>query len=606
MRRIAGMLSLLVIAAGCGDQPATGPEEGPRNGSPPALRLEIIAGQDQSAPAGSMLPAPLVVRVVDGSGSPVAGRIVNFKVVEGGGTVFAGAAITNAEGVAQEWWTLGPVAGRNAVEARAVDPATGERQVFARFEAIGLTAVAEVAVSPAVDSVDVGGTVQLTAAMRDSAGNALTGRTVSWSSSSTAVATVSTSGLVTGVAAGTATITATVEGRSASAKVIVKKPATQQAAQYVLVKLRGDGQIAPPGTTLPEDPVLEVRDAQGSIVQGVVVNWKVTAGGGKVRAPTSTTGRLGRADMGWTLGSSGPQTLEASVSGAAAPVIFTATVASDTTAPGPTTPPPTNPPPTTPPPPPPPTNGAVFADDFEAGTLAAGQNGYRWKNLGVNVSVAQGVAHSGRYALRFTYPGKPDCQDATAEQRFYLPNVKEVWLEYYFYIPAGTEGAGARFYHREQTGCSSRAHNNKFLRLWDVEGNHNHFHVKGGFSFDAVSGGGDSWLYGQWGDYNNVLLGGQDGGNWRPAFTDALRGRWTQIRVHAKLASSDGAADGVLQLWADGVLKIDKRGLSWHAGAGRNNFFATGYLMGWSNSGYTQTTSFFIDDFRIYQQNPGW
>jgi len=111
---------------------------------------------------------------------------------------------------------------------------------------------------------------------------------------------------------------------------------------YVLVKLRGDAQTAPAGTTLPEDPVLEVRNAQGSIVQGVVVNWKVTAGGGKVRAPTSTTGRLGRADMGWTLGSSGPQTLEASVSGAAAPVIFTATVAGDTTSPGPVTPPPTD------------------------------------------------------------------------------------------------------------------------------------------------------------------------------------------------------------------------------------------------------------------------
>jgi hypothetical protein len=248
----------------------------------------------------------------------------------------------------------------------------------------------------------------------------------------------------------------------------------------------------------------------------------------------------------------------------------------------------------------------AFADDFEAGALARPHNSFRWKRLGVNVSVAQGVAHSGRYALRFTYPGKADCQDATAEQRFYLPKVREVWLEYYLYLTDGSEGAGARYHHRTQRNCRSRAHNNKMLRLWDEEENYNHFHVKGGFSFDAIPGSGDSWLYGQWGDYNNVLLGGQGGGNWRPAFTDALRGRWTQIRVHMKLASSDGATDGMLQLWADGVLKIDKRGLAWHAGAGKNNFFATGYLMGWSNSGYTQTTSFFVDDFRIFQQNPGW
>lgn len=63
-----------------------------------------------------------------------------------------------------------------------------------------------VSVSPSTASVEAGSTVQLTETVTPS--NA-TDKSVSWSSSNTAVATVDSSGLVTGVAAGSATITAT-------------------------------------------------------------------------------------------------------------------------------------------------------------------------------------------------------------------------------------------------------------------------------------------------------------------------------------------------------------------------------------------------------------
>src|SRR5207244_7837774 len=49
----------------------------------------------------------------------------------------------------------------------------------------------------------------------------LSGRTVTWSSSNTAVATVSTSGLVSGVAPGSITISATSEGKSGTAAITV-------------------------------------------------------------------------------------------------------------------------------------------------------------------------------------------------------------------------------------------------------------------------------------------------------------------------------------------------------------------------------------------------
>ena len=84
--------------------------------------------------------------------------------------------------------------------------------------------VAAVTVSPASTSVVVGATVQLAAVTRDSAGNTLTGRTVTWTSSTNGLATISASGLLAGVATGTVTITATSEGKSGTAAISVTAP----------------------------------------------------------------------------------------------------------------------------------------------------------------------------------------------------------------------------------------------------------------------------------------------------------------------------------------------------------------------------------------------
>jgi acid phosphatase len=81
-----------------------------------------------------------------------------------------------------------------------------------------------VTVSPSSASVQVGQTAQLTATPRDASGTPLTGRVVTWSSSDSTVARVSTSGLVTGRAAGSATITATSEGKSGAAAITVTAP----------------------------------------------------------------------------------------------------------------------------------------------------------------------------------------------------------------------------------------------------------------------------------------------------------------------------------------------------------------------------------------------
>src|SRR5438552_2689024 len=125
--------------------------------------------------------------------------------------------------------------------------------------------VASVAVAPATASLTVGQTAQLTATPKDSAGTALTGRTVTWASSNTSMATVSSSGLVKGVAAGTATITATSEGKAGTA-----------AATVTLVPV-ATVVVSPAPATLPLHGTIQLnvtlKDASGNPLTGRSVAW---------------------------------------------------------------------------------------------------------------------------------------------------------------------------------------------------------------------------------------------------------------------------------------------------------------------------------------------
>jgi len=88
----------------------------------------------------------------------------------------------------------------------------------------GPAPVATVTVSLGAGTLTVGENTQATATLRDASGTALTGRQVSWSSSNTAVASVSSQGLVTAVGEGAAQITASSEGKSGQAALTVNPP----------------------------------------------------------------------------------------------------------------------------------------------------------------------------------------------------------------------------------------------------------------------------------------------------------------------------------------------------------------------------------------------
>jgi len=120
-------IALLALVSACAGDDATAPG--------PTATLDVVSGNTQTGPINTELPQPLVVRVTDASGHPVQGQIVNFRVTSGGGSMFAGAGSTNAQGIVQDRWTLGPDVGQQTAEARAVDNKTGAPIVFATFTA---------------------------------------------------------------------------------------------------------------------------------------------------------------------------------------------------------------------------------------------------------------------------------------------------------------------------------------------------------------------------------------------------------------------------------------------------------------------------------------
>ena len=87
-----------------------------------ATTVVPVTVQSQSGVVGQPIGIPPAVRVTDGAGGPVANVTVTFEVIRGGGSVSTEQQITGTDGTASlSGWTLGTVAGSNALRATAVE-----------------------------------------------------------------------------------------------------------------------------------------------------------------------------------------------------------------------------------------------------------------------------------------------------------------------------------------------------------------------------------------------------------------------------------------------------------------------------------------------------
>ncbi|MFL5540891.1 MAG: Ig-like domain-containing protein [Longimicrobiaceae bacterium] len=319
------MAAALLLAAAVLALPACKDTTGAKAG--PAAHLDVLAGNAQTAPVLTELPQPLVVQVTDAQGHKVKGQVVNFVVTAGGGHVFAGTAITSNDGVAQERWTLGGVAGApQTLEARAVDSATGQALVFATFTATA-TPGAPTQAGPYGPSATSGDTIvagvtgsvvedSFAVLVRDAQGNPVPGVQVGWAVTSGGGSITSPTTTDAAGVARTQWVLGTATGPVQTAQATVGSSTVRFSAYpaTTLTKISGDGITAAAGSPV----TLTVKALGGSGPIGdLPIHWTVASGGGSVTPAVGTTSKeafsYGTASATWTLGgAAGTQTLTAS------------------------------------------------------------------------------------------------------------------------------------------------------------------------------------------------------------------------------------------------------------------------------------------------------
>lgn len=253
--------------------------------------------------------------------------------------------------------------------------------------------------------------------------------------------------------------------------------------------------------------------------------------------------------------------------------------------------------------PPPPSGDPLFLDTLETHSTGAcdtvlsfSQNGIAW---GGNrfCSVSSQLAHSGSKSLKFSYDASPD---EWQELRFTLPDMPEIWIQYWIYPLDGTEGFGSRVMHQV-----SGNPNNKAIRLFNngQTGYTDVNYLKMGASFSNPDGSGDDALVcearnGQGGDMSVICQEGENGigNNKRPAEVYIARGTWTRLTWHFKPPTSANN-DGITDYWYNGALAAENHGVPGWPQSGQP-LFSDGYLMGWANVAWAAsgTTAFYLDD----------
>lgn len=248
----------------------------------------------------------------------------------------------------------------------------------------------------------------------------------------------------------------------------------------------------------------------------------------------------------------------------------------------------------------------IFTDSFETGGWGHTENSVSWGSR-TSVAVSTDNPRTGTYCAKFTYAGSAPGGDAWAEARLDLGAIyREVKIEFYLYIPDGTESYGGAAY----TIRNDSPNNNKLVRLWrgdksDANDGYSSFYNKQGCSFtrngttiaNAISEYGHDGGIGQNGADGN----GPSAQGYTSYITSSDRGTWVKVAFYAKAATSNSPADGINRIYKNDTLVGESTDLVSlpNGGVSLAGFDFT-YILGWANSGYDSTTYLLVDDFNIY------
>jgi YVTN family beta-propeller protein len=132
--------------------------------------------------------------------------------------------------------------------------------------------VNSIQVSPASATLaSIGDTAQFTAVAKDSNGNAIAGKVITWSSDASPIATVVTSGLVTAAGNGSTTLRATVDGKQGTALIAV--------SQVVATVEVSPAAATVNALNLTQTFSAVAKDAKGVVIGGKTFTWASTTAG---------------------------------------------------------------------------------------------------------------------------------------------------------------------------------------------------------------------------------------------------------------------------------------------------------------------------------------
>jgi hypothetical protein len=444
-------------------------------------------------------------------------------------------------------------AGQSAGSYRVMATQSGGTLADTAPVAISAVPVASVTVTPASASLTAGQTVQLAAVTKDSAGNVLTGRTVSWATSNSGVATVSAAGLVTGVVSGSAIVTATSESQSGTAALTVTTAVTNPGTVTDLAVVG----VADTGVTLA---FTEVNDGTGLPAsydvryQVGTITWGSTATsvtGGTCATPLRGTA-IGAKRTCTVLGLTpatgyqfqlvafrGTLNLNAVFGGLS-------NVAGATTAPDPIS--------TDSAPQPGPTSTMILQDGFESGDLSL------WTQSPANgrysVATDPTRVHSGARSLQVLFTPTNTYGMIT---RWFMPGYDEVYVKFSVMFEENfDESSGLHFL--TMAGNNINDQYSSWGKPAIVPNGTDYFYA--GVDPEFISG--DAPLkplhfYTYWPDmtccYGNRFYQSS------PKIP-LVGGQWQAVVFHIKL-NTPGQYDGSQTLWINGVKKIDVQNLRW-------------------------------------------
>ena len=309
--RSLGLALAMTLAACGGGSSAVAPPPGGGGGGGGSASVSSVAVTPGTA--------ALLVGVSDSAGLGVTTATATPK--DASGNTLTGRTIT--------WASSAPAVATVSAGGviSAVSPgtanitATSEGQVGTVAVTVTRPPVATLVIAPGATTlltgvVDSAGlrVAAFTATPKDAAGHQLVGRTIAWSSGTSAVAAVNATGTVTALSAGTAAINASSEGQTGSVTVTVTRPAVATvtiapASASLLVGVVDSTHLGMATVTATE------KDAAGHLLNGRSVTWASSAGG------VATVNSAGLVDAV----SSGSTSITATVEGvfATAPVTVT-------------------------------------------------------------------------------------------------------------------------------------------------------------------------------------------------------------------------------------------------------------------------------------------